>query len=437
MATGDRPNFPLTNQRLDKVDIEAISDLIAENTMRTIGSILGPCGGLLSDVVTTYDSLAGTLTIGACRLGYSHYASGSTTAYDGGVVRWDPASAYVAGGDVVDVSAFGTTAGSAGYIFFRRSELAADEDNRAYYDALAQEKKVGVANTRIREIAEFGTELTYDGLSRDDGWFPFLYLHWNVTGNNPDVYKISVFDGFSGGILDSQVVRRTMGNTGLGVPWSQGHIGVVRLFREVIGSLQHVYDNGFTLNADGSLDNLGDLTYRWSGYDLPRGINQLNADLNAAQTSIQSIEDLLTGFTANTITQLNAIQQQQLRTQTVLTCLLPIGTGTLTPTALAYLGPDSARDAITWERSSTGQTDVTFPASMTPGFESGVPIYFNTVAINVTAVTSTDIVCTYEWTSTTSIRIHSKTANTGAYINTPLSITINNVGQALTPYAAP
>lgn len=298
MATGDRPNFPLTNQRLDKVDIEAISDLIAENTMRTIGAILGPCGGLLSDVVTTYDGLAGTLTIGACRLGYSHYASGSTTAYDGGVVRWDPD--YVVGGDAVDISSFGTTAGSEGYVFFQRSELEYDEDNRAYYDALAQEKKVGVANTRIREIAVFNTAPTYDGLSRDDGWFPFLCLKWSVTGGDPTVYKISAFDDFSGGVLYSQVVRGRTGGAGLGISWNQGHVGVARLMREVVGSVQHAYDSDFSLSADGSVDNnINDLTYRWSGYGLPRGLNQLNADLTTAENDIATLQGDVTTAESN------------------------------------------------------------------------------------------------------------------------------------------
>jgi hypothetical protein len=295
MATGDRPNFPLANQRLDKVDIEAISDLVGENIMRTVGGLLGPCAGLLSDVTVTYDSGLQTITVGACRLGYANAAPDSSVAIDGGVVRWDPAIDPTGG--TVSVALFGTTAGDDGYVFFKREEIASDEENRAYYDALAQEKKVGVANTRIRETISLGTALTYDGLSRDDGWFPFLYLKWTITGGEPSVYKISAFDGFGGGVDNAGVARAFGGDVGLGVDWDEGYVGVSRLFREVIGSLQHAYDNDFTLNNLGSVTStISEQAYRWTGYGLVRGLKQLHADLSTAESTVSTLNSSLSSL---------------------------------------------------------------------------------------------------------------------------------------------
>jgi len=320
MSTGDRPNFPLANQRLDKVDVEAISDLIGENIMRTVGALLGPCGGLLSDVTTTYDGTGGTLTIGACRLGYAGLASGSSNSYDGGVIRWDPT--YSTGNGVVTVSSLGTTAGSSGYIFFKKSELETDEENRAYYDSLAQEKKVGVGNTRVRETALFAVSSSYTGFAVADGWHPFLYLAWDSTGGSPTIYRISVFDSF-GSVgsqrLNAQLARSRSSSTGYGVPWSQGHIGFSRMLREIIGGLQHAYDNDFTLNADGSIaTNVSDLAYRWAGYGLTRGLKQLDADLTTAETDITTIQSDISTLQSNlTSTDNRAARTPVLYAQTV------------------------------------------------------------------------------------------------------------------------
>lgn len=296
MSTGDRPIFPLANQRLDKVDVEAISDLVGENIMRTVGALLGPCGGLLSDVTTTYDGTGGTLTIGACRLGYAGLADGSSTNYDGGIVRWDPA--YSVSGGVVNVATLGTTAGASGYIFFKKSELETDEENRAYYDALAQEKKVGVANTRARETALFAVGSSYTSFNTSDGYFPFLYLVWNTTGGSPTVYRISAFDSFGpvgSQLLNVQLLRKTSALFGYGIPWSEGHVGLARVVREIVGGLQHAYDKDFTLSSDGSIaTNVSDLAYRWAGYGLSRGIKQLDEDLTSAESAITSLQNDIT-----------------------------------------------------------------------------------------------------------------------------------------------
>jgi hypothetical protein len=296
MSTGDRPNFPLANQRLDKVDIEAISDLIGENIVRTIGSLLGPCAGLVGGLTTNYSTTGNTLTIGACRLAYVGLASGSFNSYEGGIVRWDPT--YSVTGGVVDVSSLGTTAGSSGYVFFKKSEIETDEENRAYYDALAQEKKVGVANTRVRETALFAVSSSYTGFTVADGWYPFLYLVWDTSGGSPTVYRISVFDSFGAAgsqRLNVQLARSRSSSTGYGVPWSQGHLGISRMLREVIGGLQHAYDNDFTLDADGSIaTNVSDLAYRWAGYGLARGLKQLDADLTTAESAITSLQSDIT-----------------------------------------------------------------------------------------------------------------------------------------------
>lgn len=406
MATGDRPNFPLTNQRLDKVDIEAISDLIGENIMRTVGALLGPCAGLLSDVVTAYDAVTQTVTVGACRLGYAAFAPGSNVAIDGGVVRWDPT--YVAGGDSVDISSLGTVEGSEGYIFFRRAEVAADEDNRAYYDALAQEKKVGVANTRIREIAEFGVAPTYAGLSRNDGWFPFLYVTFPNPSGIPAIYKISVFDGFGDGVANVNVARSVGGeSTDIGIPWEFGYVGVARLFREVIGSVQHAYDNDFTLDQNGSVaSSITEPAYAWTHYGLPRGIKQLNADLATAETTLTSIESDVNNIVSTTVEDTDTLKSSYPKTATLFVAEVDTDAEEHTYTSALLANP-----LISITYGTTGVTVFDFYS------DGSSYISYNTVAVLLSAEgtggSGSIRFVHYEWTSThqLTIRIKDSTGN--------------------------
>lgn len=434
MATGDRPNFPLANQRLDKVDIEAISDLVGENIMRTVGGLLGPCAGLLSDVTVTYDSGLQTITIGACRLGYAKAAPGSSVAIDGGVVRWDPAIDPTGG--TISVALFGTNQNDDGYVFFKREEFASDEENRAYYDALAQEKKVGVANTRIRETISLGTALTYDGLSRDDGWFPFLYLKWFVTGGEPSVYKISAFDGFGGGVDNAGVARAFGGDQGLGVDWDEGYVGVSRLFREVIGSLQHAYDNDFTLNNLGSVTStISEQAYRWTGYGLVRGLKQLHADLSTAETTLNPVPGQITDINA-AIAPIAVWQGVYVDKQPLLHAIIPVGFGdsgagyVLTPTnQVHYVEPGVVPIPIpSWVRQTEGRLELTWTSP--PFTQNGTVVQLT--AFSPSGTTYASVVCSYRWAGASQLYIYTRNVETATWVNASIAVSIFNVGQTTT-----
>jgi hypothetical protein len=417
MATGDRPIFPLTNQRLDKADLEAISDLVGENIMRTVGALLGPCGGLLSDVVATYDNTVGTVTIGACRLGYAALATDSNVVIDGGVVRWDPT--YVAGGDAVDISSFGTAEGDDGYIFFRRSELEYDEDNRAYYDALAQEKKVGVANTRSREIAEFGTALTYDGLLRSEGWFPFLYVKFTNPSGVPSIYKISAFDGFGGGVDNAGLARAFGGDVGLGVDWDEGYVGIARLFREALGSIQHAYDSDFALDSQGSITSgISEQAYRWTGYALPRGLKQLNADLATAETALTSIESDVNNIVSTTVEDTDTLKSSYPKTATLFVAEVDTDAEEHTYTSALLANP-----LISITYGTTGVTVFDFYS------DGSSYISYNTVAVLLSAEgtggSGSIRFVHYEWTSTHQLTIRIKDS-TGSAIEGKFSMCLIN-----------
>lgn len=163
MPYGDRPNFPLSNQRLDKVDVKAISDLKEEVLRRLWGEVMGFGYGLLSPTVLSWD--APNLTIGACRVGYC-----DADTLLGGAVRHDPS--ITPGTGVINLNPLG---GGTGWIGFRRAELASDEENRAYWDALSGEKKVAPANTRIREYIQLYCHSSKSNVI-NKGFYPFLYV---------------------------------------------------------------------------------------------------------------------------------------------------------------------------------------------------------------------------------------------------------------------
>lgn len=274
MSFGDRPNFPLSNQRLDKVDVEAISDLIEESMMRMWAGIMGPSSGLLSDVSFSWSSP--NLTIGACRLGYCAI-DGDVS--DGGIVRHDP--------DITGTSSLNLTAyiGSTCWLFFKRLDKESDEENRAYWDGLAQEKKVGLANTRMREYAGFAVSATLEDADSShpsqQGYHPFAYIGGWVTGD-PAVTKIHYFEaGQYNGLANSLLFQR--GGT---VPASIAEAsinergyetfaprGVAQLARAILARLCTYMDSTWVLGTNFNITTAGSVGWNTTP---TRGLKQIN-----------------------------------------------------------------------------------------------------------------------------------------------------------------
>lgn len=93
MGTGDRPIFPLPNQRLDKKDLNFVSTFIQETINRSLGSIFSGNGGLLSklEYSLSYNSPTEVaVSFLAFRAAWSAPLAGDPSVYDGGVMTYDP-----------------------------------------------------------------------------------------------------------------------------------------------------------------------------------------------------------------------------------------------------------------------------------------------------------------------------------------------------------
>ena len=184
---GDRPRFPLSNQRFDKGDAENIARYYEEIISRFTGSIYGQAWGCMSnpqfEVVT--GSLAGPyIRPKRCVLLYTVPADGTlnTTDQDLGpwnatIVQFDPARA----GQPVQ-SLYTSTYFPAGrpplrpWILFRRSEAATNTGNKAYWDTDSNTEEVGAAPLQDSEYVEFRLSTTYSSGDRGAGWYRCAYI---------------------------------------------------------------------------------------------------------------------------------------------------------------------------------------------------------------------------------------------------------------------
>lgn len=386
MPTGDRPIFPLLKQRLDKVDVEAITDLVQETVLRTIGSILGPCEGFLSEVTATYS--APFLTLGACRLAYVSYVSDSDVVMDGGVVSFRPE--LDPSGGQIDLSPLG---GNPGYLFFRRLETDMDEENRAYFDVISQTKRVGATNTRMREIVEFQPAEDLTTYTSAAGWGLCGRIQWGGS--------VAYFEPIAAGEIRNtagvpQNVLRGYGDSGLGVLWRAGGgpaaqtpVGVIRYLQQIVGMVQHILDKDFTLNELGQQLTPADRQFRWTSYSLARDVNELHTDLAAAETTLSGLASVPSDVD---------LLQQQIVVPVVAPCIF---------TAVRTVGPSSFtfKDAksllLSHAAGGTGEYILSFDTSgMTLG-DPGPFIYQGGVSVLLTVMGTAarrDTIATYQWT---------------------------------------
>lgn len=331
MGFGDRPIYPLAAQRLDKVDIEAISELVETSMMRMWASVMGPSSGLLTDVALSYDTTTKRLSIGACRLGYVYYEQlaleQNLGTGLGGVIRYDPD--FGVGSTDVDLTTF---VDSTCWVFFKRLPVPADEENRAYWDAVAQQKKVGVTNTRLREGCVFVASANKDDFAFgvEDGWFPFLYVSgWVGTPKVPAVIKVHYFesgqyDGEEYGLLfqRSGTKPANIPHTGIGeVADTTGYmVGQAQFNRRVLAQLCRMMDSDWVTTAAGAVTTAG--AVGWNSAP-NRGLTQLDAAVDEYAERIEALENqvpcvLFTGLvTFDGINQYEIDTTYKVRTETI------------------------------------------------------------------------------------------------------------------------
>lgn len=413
MPTGDRPRFGLAKQRLDKVDVEAISELVEAQVLRTIGSILGPCEGFLSEVEFGYT--APYLTISECRLAYSSYVSGSTLVTDGGVVAFRP-ELDPAGGQV-PLTGLG---GNPGYLFFKREEVDMDEENRAYFDVLTQTKKVGLTNTRYREIVTWDVANDLTTLTQATGWNLCARVTW-PSPTSPQVVPI-----WAGEFRDSsgvpQNVMRSYGDGGLGVGWRSNGIadqppaGILRYLQQLVGIVQHMLDRTFTLNTLGQTTGALPRPNRWTLTTLERDLGELHNDLATAEATLVTTGASLTALEGDFET-VEAATNKLVSLRTLFAGAYPVGnTG-----PLVYSGYQD-EGGLLYNRTVLGKLVITFPPSW--GITS------TNAAVFVTAMGGSSmhrVNATYEWDSTYVLIVWTYNEATAAYVNAEVSLLLTRI----------
>lgn len=187
---GNRPNFPLNNQRFDKGDATDIYEVFEDTLTQVVGAVFGQTWGCLSRLQWTWRSADNHIEFG--KMTFLAVLPDGATAPDlqdtvspelrGPIVQHDPASPAQASSDL-DMSAL---VAQKCWLLFRRAEAETDSANKAFWDTSATAEDIGTANMRVRTRVEFAAVTTAgwdSAYSPTNGWFPFAYVSaWGAFG---------------------------------------------------------------------------------------------------------------------------------------------------------------------------------------------------------------------------------------------------------------
>lgn len=401
MPTGDRVIFGLPNQRVDKVDLEAMSVLMQEALSRTVGALLGETSGVLTNVPFEYDEVLGLLTIGPCMLAWGDpreesLALRSDNFLRGGVLIHDPTRPGQVGNSTLDLNEFGPKA----WLWFRRRTTQADNDNRAYWPATGSGELVAPVNTREREWVEFAAteSLTTSEISRETGWYRFATFFKSSLGA-PNLVPFSAF-GDDHEVEDPELLTSLWGSfMGFGTsslseptrpsgkPWGLG-----RVVQELIRGMLLVRDTDVTVDSTSLAitSNANQTSWR----SLPtRGLKQLNDFIvqTRSETS-QDVQSMFDSYTQGrvgvlaTIVHTKPVNTEGGNMQSSLQVVSPFMTVSTTPykywgidgEAVELVNPDEASwFLITCQANPTKQ----YPATGAPTSFIELPPEYNGVVI--------------------------------------------------------
>jgi hypothetical protein len=193
---GDRPQFPLQNQRFDKGDANAISTYYEDLIARFTGSVYGQAWGCMSNPgfgIRTVPVLGAPsrnyITISPCVLMYSMPVDGTDNfQYDdkgpwkATILAYDPAKA---GQPVQELSTnewFASTPIKRPWILFRRQEADTNTGNKAYWNTASNTEEIAAAPLQRSEWVEFRLSLLYSDNDRLSGWHRMAYIDsWGGT----------------------------------------------------------------------------------------------------------------------------------------------------------------------------------------------------------------------------------------------------------------
>lgn len=169
--TGDRPRFPLTNERLDKPDLTAIADYLNETLVRMLGALLGPSSGALSPVTFDFSTPGQVSITNRCFFAYAWpEVPGDYGTLQGGVVIHDPARQSQPN-SLIDLSA--AVAGQDAWIWFQRIEVPTHTATRRNWVAGAE--ATAPALTLLEEGVTFyaTTTTAHATINEANGFFKF------------------------------------------------------------------------------------------------------------------------------------------------------------------------------------------------------------------------------------------------------------------------
>ncbi len=299
--TGDRAIFPLTNHRLDKVNLLLIAELMQQQLVRE-KAVYGPTWGALTALTGTWSSP--NFTFDACLLFQCYPPSGSLVP-EGRVVVFDPLREAQATASI-NLAAY--VANDRTLLWFKREETDTHDDNQAHWPVNVE--VLTTSKTRTSEYVAFeATNSNVDGTDVDaakpsisvaNGWFPFASVSWSA--GVPTIHPIHPMDGglrknSSTGALANGILFQhdpLGGGAGYGMSESE-NIGLYRAVREVVNQIMEIKDQSSRFGLDGKPTTLGALSWRAHP---TRSLNTINTDLATAEASVvdheSRIDDLET-----------------------------------------------------------------------------------------------------------------------------------------------
>ncbi len=200
---GDRPRFPLPNQRFDKGDAEAISQYYESIISRFVGSMYGQAWGCVSNpqFYVESETVLGVsynfLKMQQCVLLESTPDSGTlnTTTQDYGpwnarLVHYQPGRD---GQSLQRLNLF-LLNNTRPWILFRRAETATGLGNKVYWDTSSNSEAIGAQPLVTSEFVEFTTALTYTESLRSQGWVRMAYIDSWASPSAPVVIPVHWID---------------------------------------------------------------------------------------------------------------------------------------------------------------------------------------------------------------------------------------------------
>jgi hypothetical protein len=350
---GDRPQFPLSNQRFDKGDANSISSYYEEIISRFTGSIYGQAWGCMSNpefsIVPGSGGSGPYITIKRCVLLYSVPIDGTlnTTSQDKGpwaanTLLFDPAK----DGQPLVMSLFtrpyftAFPAPKRPWILFRRAETDTGTSNKAYWDTTTNTEQVGAAELQRTEYVEFKLSTSYSSTDRSAGWYRMAYIDsWGSPASEatPNIIPIHWMDSqyyadstppASGTAVASALALAEFpaaaGEKGFDATaempelaklmhWMAGKLGQ---HYSTTSTIQITADNEATYNLKPGafIGNYGDVAGGWLSTP-PRGLLELDGDLNSLE---DSIVPAIASAVAPVTTSLNAFITKYARTPRLL-----------------------------------------------------------------------------------------------------------------------